>query len=240
MSLIVHTRRSARGAGVLAALCAVMLVTSCKTLRIDEVQPSSVSSVLPGPAIQDGYCLSRPPYPPLRYNGTADLAMVGFENYYDPGTKPFPCRLYRATVLRGVVQYPLEKYDSVLSAVLLFDTLHSVEGPTPYGMIGQRPGKSFATRIGVAADSSLGLPYFPLIDEVRLGSGSPFVEVDVTGHVARWLSGTRVNAGFLLANDSDPVPDAKPDNNDAQISWYGNFRLRLLYNVPDNPRTPQN
>jgi hypothetical protein len=224
-----------------------MFVAACATpwhFRIDELKPTYVSTVFPGPALQAGYCLSSPRYPPLQYNGsgTLDEAMVGYENFYDPGTAPLACHVYRATLARGQVKFSIENYDSILSAILLFDTLRSVEGPTPQGMISRLPGTSFATRIGMAADESFGPPSFPLIDEVRLGWKSHPVEIDITSYVGQWVSGARMNNGLLLANDLELLPavaDRLPKNSDVQLSWYGNFRLRVLYNVPDNPRTPQ-
>jgi len=223
-----------------------LFVAGCATpwhFRIDELKPTFVSTVFPGPALQSGYCLSSPKYPPLQYVATLDQAMVGYENFYDSGTAPLACQVYRATLARGLVKFSLEGYDTILSAILLFDTLRSVEGPTSQGMISRIPGTSFATRIGMAADEWFGTPSFPLIDEVRLGWKSHPVEVDITPYVGQWISGARVNYGLLLANDLELPPadaDRLPKNNDVQISWFGNFRLRLLYNVPDNPRTPQN
>ena len=174
--------------------------------------------------------------------GTLDQAMVGYENLYDPGTAPLACHVFRATLARGQVKFSLDEYDSILSAILLFDTFRSVEGSTPEGMISRLPGTSFATRIGMAADESFGTPSFPLINEVRLSWKSHPVEVDITPYVGQWTSGARVNNGLLLANDLELLPadaDRLPKNNDVQLSWYGNFRLRVLYNVPDHPRTPQ-
>jgi hypothetical protein len=225
------------------AICAAACVAACATpwrFRIDEIRPTLVSSIFPGPALQAGpYCLERLKYPPLKYTGTADQAMVGYENYHDPGTNPFPCPVFRATVIRGTAQFDLAAYDSVLSAILLFDNLHSVDDTGGGPVIGQSPGQSYATRIGMADDAS---HRWTFTDEVSLGWKTRPVEVNVTPHVGKWLSGTP-NLGFVLANDLDVPPNdvhRLPTNNDAQITWYGNFRLRLFYNIPDNPRTSQN
>ena len=74
-----------------------------------------------------------------------------------------------------------------------------------------------------------------------LGRRARSVEVNVTSFVTQWITGTRPNAGFAIANQSDIQRmryDVISHDNDAQLAWYGNFRLRVLYNVPDNPRTP--
>jgi hypothetical protein len=80
-----------------------------------------------------------------------------------------------------------------------------------------------------------------MLDEVPLGWRTRPVEVNVTSFVTQWIAGARPNAGFAIANQSDIQRmryDVIPHDNDAQLTWYGNFRLRILYNVPDNPRTP--
>lgn len=205
--------------------------------RIDEVKPTQAYTRQVGANGGFGFCLSRPDV------GSADLpaqegqAIVGFDDYFAEGTPPFPCDEIRAVSVRAIVKFPLEKYDSVLSAFLMFDTIRSIDRHA--GMsLGTIPGKSYATRIGRADPSDSA----KIIDEQGLGWRTHPVEVNVTSYLPAWLLNPQDNHGFIIADDR-PVPrrddpDAVPRDNDALLSWYGNFRLRILYNVPDNPRTP--
>lgn len=206
--------------------------------RIDEVAPSDVRTTYVGATGGFGVCLSRPDVPPPSLDHAAGQAVVGFDDYYKAGTQPFPCHDIRAASVRAIVRFPLERYDSVLSAFLIFDTVRSIDrsNGVSYGTI---PGISYATRIGRADVTNDEW----VIDEQPLGWRTHPVEVNVTPYLPAWFANPQANHGFILADDR-PVPhrddpEAVPRDNDAKLSWYGNFRLRLLYNVPDNPRTPQ-
>ena len=45
---------------------------------------------------------------------------------------------------------------------------------------------------------------------------------------------------FVLAGPTGLVDlNNLPENNEGKLSWYGNFKLRIVYNPALNPRAPQ-
>jgi hypothetical protein len=227
----------------LSALVASSLLAACATpwyFRIDELQPTEISTSAPGPGGSFGACLKEDPFlpfePPVVPTPNQQV-LVGYDNRFEPGTDPFPCHRIRNSVWRGYVKFPLEQYDSIVSAFLLFDTMRSVDLDRdlyPTVLFAKVPGDSYATRVGLSASN------WTVGDEVPVRGRRP-VEAHVTALVNKWISGAQINDGFVIADDTE-VSTASPSQlarkNDAKISWYANFRLRVFYNVPDNPRTP--
>jgi len=183
-----------------------------------------------------GFCLSagNPPASPL--SPGANQIMVGFDDFFNPGSDPFPCDDIRAAIFRGGVAFDVSQFDSIVGANLLFDTASSIDrsgGQTT----GQIPGKSFATTIGVGTKVfSSGMPDDT---EASLPPGSS-IDVGVSSQVSDWVSKTRPNFGFILWGPRGPADPSNPSkDNDAQVSFYTNFRLRIVYNPAQNPRAPQ-
>jgi hypothetical protein len=54
-----------------------------------------------------------------------------------------------------------------------------------------------------------------------------------------WTSQQQYNYGFILAGPKFSTDNNLPKDNNAQLSWYGGFRLVILYNPALNPRAPQ-
>ncbi|HTP27287.1 MAG TPA: hypothetical protein VMK12_16750, partial [Anaeromyxobacteraceae bacterium] len=74
--------------------------------------------------------------------------------------------------------------------------------------------------------------------ELPLPAGPSF-DIGVSSQVRAWLGG-RSNFGFIIGGPRPTATSSSyPQDNDAQMSWYGNFRLRVLYNPAMNPRAPQ-
>lgn len=162
--------------------------------------------------------------------------MVGFDDFFNPGTDPFPCSDIRDAIFRGGVAFDVSQFDSVVSADFLFDTANSVNrsgGETT----GQIPPKSVATTLGVGTQAFS--PAMPDDNEASLPSG-PNIDVGVSGQVRDWVSKARPNFGFVIWGPRGPVdPNNPPEDNDAQVSFYTNFKLRIVYNPAQNPRAPQ-
>jgi hypothetical protein len=226
------------------AFVASTLLAACATpwyFRIDELKPTEISTHAPGPGGSFGTCLKEEPFLPFEPPVVPipnHQVLVGYDNRFEPGTDPFPCNRIRNSVWRGYVKFPLEDYDSIISAFLLFDTMRSVELDRdlyPTVLFAKVPGDSYATRVGLPASN------WTVVDVVSVRGRRP-VEAHVTDLVNKWISGAQINEGFVIADDTE-VSTASPSDlqrkNDARISWYANFRLRVLYNVRDNPRTPQ-
>jgi hypothetical protein len=47
-----------------------------------------------------GWCLSAGNPPPSAFFAGPGQVLVGFDDYYKPGTDPFPCRSHRAVILK--------------------------------------------------------------------------------------------------------------------------------------------
>jgi hypothetical protein len=158
--------------------------------------------------------------------------MVGFDNFFDGG---FFCDRIRAQVFRGLVEFDVSQFDSIVSASLIFETQSSIERINE--TVGQNPPKSFATVLGLATPPLTGKLLFDTDSPL---SGGPAFDVGVTGQVKSWVDKSHANSGFVLAGPTDLVdPGNPPENNEARVSWYGNFKLRVVYNPTQNPRAPQ-
>ncbi|HVF30852.1 MAG TPA: hypothetical protein VNA22_07775 [Pyrinomonadaceae bacterium] len=220
---------------VLLLLCTLFL-TSCTdpptTLKTLDLTPSTLFVGRPMFGGKRGLCVNADPPPPSTFSAGANQLMVGFDNFFSEGTF---CNRLRAQVFRGHVDFDVSQFDSIVSANIIFDTEGSVERITE--TIGQNPAKSYATILGLATP--------PVTDkllydaDVPLGNGPSF-NFSVTSQVKSWLDGSHPRAGFVLAGPTD-LPDAVsfPENNEAKVSGYGNFKLRVVDKPSLNPRAPQ-
>jgi hypothetical protein len=77
-------------------------------------------------------------------------------------------------------------------------------------------------------------------NEASIAGLTGSIDVGVSGQVRDWISKAHPNFGFVIWGPTGPVdPSNPPENNDAKVSWYGNIRLRVIYNPAQNPRAPQ-
>jgi hypothetical protein len=131
--------------------------------------------------------------------------------------------------------FDVDQFDSIVSADLIFDTDKSIErsnGET----VGSSPPKSFATEFGMATSLDGAISFDR---EIPMPSG-PSYSMGVSSQVRDWVDKSHVNHGFSITGPTGPVDDNHiPENNDAKISWYGNFKLRIVYNPKQNPNAPQ-
>ena len=87
-------------------------------------------------------------------------------------------------------------------------------------------------------------PYFLDYDnDVTVGSCGPLISpncsIDVSHQVNQWLKQQHFNWGFIIAGPKLSTDDPLPKDNNAQLTWYKNFKLVILYNPALNPRAPQ-
>jgi hypothetical protein len=205
------------------------------TLKTVELDPTDIQNQAPGSKGSKGVCLSEADPPLSSFSAGAGQALVGFDNFFKPGTQPFPCDDFRAQVFRSAVVFDLKKFDSITSADLLFDTQKSIvrsNGETT----GSSPPKSFATVLGMVTSQSNGIQFD---NDVPLPAGPSF-SIGVSSQVRDWVDNSHSNLGFSLTGPTGLVDHNNiPENNDAKLSWYGNFRLRIVYNPKQNPNAPQ-
>jgi hypothetical protein len=200
-------------------------------LKTIELQPTIVFNGVADFRAKSGTCLPAPTPPPGRSSGVDWLLLVGFDDWFDEGVF---CDAWRVQIFRGGVHFDLSQFDASGIAVLKFELLASWQRSGSHMTV---PKVSFATTIDAAthafdlqmrADDSATLP------------GGPLFEVTVGSFVNDWITGARPNFGFVLAGPRGPIdPNNLPKDNDAQWSYYQNFRLAVTYNPALNPRAPQ-
>lgn len=221
----------------LAAIACLALLSGCEgcqqvDLSTIELRPVSLRTGNFGKTGSKGWCLSRGNPPPSPFSDGPNRILVGYDNFFKKGTNPFPCDDIRVQIFRGGVLFDLAQFDVIGTAELLFDVVASVARPEGAAT----PPASFATTLGIATQAFTEHMLFD--EEVMLPGGGPSFVVGVSSQVRDWITNARPNFGFVIAG---PLMDLStiPNNNDARLSWYGNFRLRVLYNPALNPRAPQ-
>jgi hypothetical protein len=233
-------RLAARPGAALTVLLTILLVIGCLgcpvKLKTIDLTPTSVATGTSGVSGSTGFCISAGHPPPSSFSvGNAQM-MVGFDDFFKAGADPFPCDDVRAAVFRAGALFDVSPFDSIVSANLLFDTQKSV---ITIGIIRatQSPAKSQATKIGVGTKAFT--TKMPDTNEASLPTGSS-VNVGVSQQVRDWITKTVPNFGFVISGPRGLVdPQNPPKDNDAQVSWYTNLRLRVVYNPAQNPRAPQ-
>jgi hypothetical protein len=213
---------------LIAAGCNGCPAVTLKTLDL----PGRPSTGRSGPAGARGVCLSKPNLTPSAFAAGPSQILVGFDDYYKAGTNPFPCDEFRSQIFRGGLLFDLSPFDAIVSASLLFDTASSVSRQNGESL-GSIPGKSYATTLGMATQA-FSAPMFA-DNDAPLGPGPTF-DIGVTSQVKDWVAKARPNFGFVVGG---PRSAAIYEDNDAQVSFYQNFRLRVVYNPAQNPRAPQ-
>jgi hypothetical protein len=245
----VQVRRAGAGVGIgvgigIGIILATSLATSpgcdgCPppvTLKTLDLKPISQPTGTSGKAGSMGYCLSAGNAPPSSFSAGPGQVMVGFDNFFRAGAEPFPCDDIRATVFRGGVRFDLSVFDNPTTATLSFDTARSITRVNGQAL-GTVPGQSLATTLGVATQAFTST--MPETNEAALPAGST-ISVTVTGQVGDWVKNGVPNFGFVIGGPTGLVNASNPPkNNDAKISWYQNFNLRVVYNPKLNPRAPQ-
>lgn len=209
----------------------------CPRLKTIDLPPANFVTSFSGFAGSFGFCTSAGHIPNTAFwPPPSGQVQVGFDDYYQPGTNPFPCDDIRNLDFRAGVLFDLSQFDSVGVATLIFDTAGSVDrsgGET----IGQNPPKSWATNLGLAS-----VPFkkgLPDDNEVSLGPG-PTLQIGVTDQVRDCVNHARPNNGFVISGPNAPASSgSRREDNDAKISWYRNFILRVTYAPSSNPRAPQ-
>ncbi len=173
----------------------------------------------------------------------AGEATVGWEDIYDEGAQPTPCEEEQQTIYRGHLHFDLSEFDAVADATLKFDMSHS-ENAT--GGPNEIPPNSYATVLGMSTgtrNDGNGNYFWDYDNDVTLGSCgaliSPNCSVDVSWQVNQWTSQKHFNWGFIIAGPKLSTDNPLPKDNNAQLTWYKNYKLTVLYNPALNPRAPQ-
>ena len=232
-------RQNKLGHGAALLMLAVVLNGCGATLKTIDLTPSQTFQGFAGGGGAHGFCFSADDPNMNTFSAGPGQLMVGFDDWFRPGAQPFPCDVFRSFVFRAGVKFDVSKFNSIVAASLLFDTAASVSrdnGET----VGQSPAFSFANLLGLA-HSSLGSDNaLTDDDEASLNQTSGSINVGVSFQVRDLLNGSHANNGFVIGGPmAVPTKDNHPEDNKAQVSWYQNFRLRIVYNPAQNPNAPQ-
>lgn len=176
-------------------------------------------------------------------------ALAGWEDLYVPGSDPLPCNYNQQMLYRGHVEFDgLRQFDSVVTATLLWNVDES-ENQTGLASL-DIPAISYPTILGMAtaqSQGSNGQPYWWNDDpatEVSLPACQqslikPDCQLGVSWQVNQWTSQQMIDLGFEVIGPKLSIDDPLPNDNNAQLSWLGNWHLTVLYNPALNPRAPQ-
>jgi len=225
-----------------AALCFVLMLVlhgcqGCPKLKTIELQATKFATGTSGFAGSKGVCFSAGHPPPSPFKPGPGQILVGFDDFYDPGSGWFPCDDIRAALFHGGILFDVTQFDQIVAAELLIDTGQSISRTGGGETIGTIPPKSFATTLGVASGPFTSLMFTD--SEVSLTQGPP-IDVAVNDQVKAWVSKAHPNFGFVIGGPRGFVSrSSPPQDNDAQITLYRNFRLRITYVPAQNPRAPQ-
>jgi hypothetical protein len=167
--------------------------------------------------------------------------LVGWYDYFIPGAQPLPCNNAYQYITRGHVQFDLSQFDAIADATLAF-SVDSSESQTLGPM--DQPPQSYATVLGMSTGQAQGDngPYWwPYDNDVALGGCGALLgcSIDVSNQANQWTHQQHFNYGFILAGPKLSLDNSVPQDNNAQQTWYGNFKLTVLYNPALNPRAPQ-
>lgn len=229
--------RSRSGAFAAVLLLAILLAGCDKpvNLKTIELLPTDIENSSTGAKGSKGVCLVQADPPFSTFSAGPGEAIVGFDNFYKRGSEPLPCDDFRAQVFRSAVPFDLQNFNNIVSADLVFDTVKSVNR-SDSETTATSPPTSHATLLGMATSQVDGIAF----DRELPLPASPSFSIGVSDQVRDWIDGSHVNLGFSITGPTGLVDNNHiPENNDARLSWYGNFRLRVTYNPELNPNAPQ-
>ena len=230
-------RNHLAGACLLAALvnsaCDGCNNVTIKTIDLDPVDRRTGTTGFSGSM---GVCFSQGSPPPSPFSPGSGQILVGFDDFFEPGTDPFPCNDIRVANFRGGVKFDLSRFKVITTASLRFNAQRSVSrqnGETT----SQSPPASVATRLGLSTGPFTSA--MPDDDEVTLPS-TPNIDIGVTSQVRHWMDNDHPNHGFVIWGPREPPSHSSPpEDNNAKLTWYGDIVLRVLYNPKLNPNAPQ-
>jgi hypothetical protein len=157
----------------------------------------------------------------------------GFSDAYQRGSGPFPCVVRADQFFRGGPVFDLSMFDADVLATLTFAVVTSVSADGD--VTGQNPPVCNATTLGMGT----GTDFYNFDNPVGMPPCGQPQSVDVTNQARAWVSHSHANFGFILAGPKIDFPNPLPDDNVADVSWYGRFQLVVEYNPVLNPRAPQ-
>jgi hypothetical protein len=196
----------------------------------------------------DPLCISGEAYGVPNPKSAAGQTIVGFwDQYSGPAASVPSCVQKRETIYRGSVLFDLSKFDSIIEAHLGFDIgTRDRQGGTGSGPPCAATKLGMSTGFKPSAQPTEGLYRWDFNNEVPLPSdckpptvepeGQPKFVIPVTSQVQAWVKNPRGNQGFILAGPRMAYNNDLPTDNDRNITIYGGFQLKILFDPKHNPR----
>lgn len=216
----------------------IMLLSGCApgTLKTVELKPLLVTTGTSVVSGSFGFCDKEGVTPVSTFSSAPPTVMVGYDDFFKGGKVPFACDDVRVSTFKGGVKFDVSQFDSITNAELLLDTIRSVS---------RDDGRLIATEVPISYANKLCMSTeiyaSPMLcdNHTRLPVGET-IKVRVSEQVGDWVTMSRNNFGFVLKG---PRPEfsiqTPPRDNNAKVSWYSNFRLRVTYQPALNSRAPQ-
>jgi len=221
---------------ILVVIALSLLLPACVTLKSITLEPTYIGNGYMTASYVGTWCQVGGGLSELGtmspFNPGPGQALVGFSDFYQRGSDPFPCVEREDQYYRSSVVFDLSNFDHAI-ATLTYD----VTTPGTFTVVSSIPTCT-ATVLGMATSND-NWSYDNPVD-LTAGFDCPAHQnVDVTSQVQMWITSHHSNFGFLFAGPKITFPDPLPDDNITQVSFYSNVRLLLLYNPAMNPRAPQ-
>jgi hypothetical protein len=156
----------------------------------------------------------------------------GYEDYYDGGSEPFPCVEKQQIFYRGGVAFDVSQFDTITAATLKFDVERSISRNGE--VVSPVPPVCNATTLGMGIDSE----FYDFDNAAALPPCAPSYSIGVSSQVRDWISQSHANFGLILAGPKLDISSDVPNDNSANVTWYDNFQLEIIYNPAQNPRAP--
>jgi hypothetical protein len=169
------------------------------------------------------------------FSPSGQQLLVGFEDFWDAGTNPFPCYEKIDHAYRTAIKFDMGPLagKKIWSATLSFTnqkTVATIAAPpaTCLSQIMYGIGDWSGAQNLISGDPYLDLPTGTNVNvsnaKVHIANSTSF-QIDVTDSVRAWLDGSRPNFGFVFRG---PRENYARDN-DQCGSFYGNVSLAVEY-----------
>lgn len=174
------------------------------------------------------YCLprTRSTAPTISDPGAGSV-MVGYTNFYDPGTEPFPCYESIIHLFRGMVLFDLSdlRGRTIERAELSFRTSQAPIAHRTPSCIESNPFDLYTLSRDWAAGFRDGhIPYGATAGVMGAASAGGYTR-DLTGLVRQWVGGSLPNYGLVLVGRGEGAQVA----NAACVTRASGFSLRVDY-----------
>lgn len=229
---------SLMGSGITISSIILVVLSGCAPmpLKTVELQPLMTTTGTTIDSGSFGFCSAQGKTPLTTFSAEEGTIMVGYDDYLKGGKAPFACDDVHVSVFRGGVKFDVSQFDSIVNAEFQLNTTKSISRSNGK-IVDTAVPISYANKLCMATEIYSSRM---LCDYATLLPVGETITLGVTEEVRDWVNMRRNNFGFVLNGPRVAFsPQAPPKDNDAKISWYSNFRLRITYAPALNSRVQQ-